>query len=569
MHTDGPRFALDTRAVLQLLAGERFYSSADASLREAVLNAVDACGRAVALDQAPSPIIQVHFDASTLRIAVEDNGDGMSLDDIRALFTTVGASASRLISLPEGRRFEAVGEFGIGVVSYFLACSEFTIHSRKLGHDPVALQFSDQMLDGETPSTHISNSEQHCPPRGTRLTFRCRTPDIYDLLVKRFPHWIRQVEGLNAIDVARAKEMPQGAFEDNVDSVEVPLPGWAERVAIGPPRNIGAWGTLDGHARVQILYRGVFIMDYGLPGPWGVRGTVWVNPKRFKPRLNRESLLSEGLEPAMKELLTAAHPPTLVAAARIVSAWPKHGDELSWNEDRWRTLWTSVPSGDAYAAAQRVWDAVLRSRRLIPIMDAQGERHVSFDELLDASGGVVYVAPQEIPRDNVLLRQAVASLRAKGRTIVRSFQRSRGFMDDAYVGYRGIVDILLARFASSSFTLIGVESIAGDEARQSAALVGLFGEEGVLKLAHLGPSGDAVALVGTQVWINVDSDGGRQVLIAMADSSEPVSSALLAIMKEPRVLGDRYAIARRIFKSAEFPPLITPVRRRAIRRIVG
>lgn len=40
-----PRLTVDIEPVLRLFTGENFYSSADAALREAVLNAIDAIGR--------------------------------------------------------------------------------------------------------------------------------------------------------------------------------------------------------------------------------------------------------------------------------------------------------------------------------------------------------------------------------------------------------------------------------------------------------------------------------------------------------------------------------------------
>ena len=40
-----PKFTIDQESVLKLFTGESFYSSVDASIREAVLNAIDAIGR--------------------------------------------------------------------------------------------------------------------------------------------------------------------------------------------------------------------------------------------------------------------------------------------------------------------------------------------------------------------------------------------------------------------------------------------------------------------------------------------------------------------------------------------
>lgn len=377
------------------------------------------------------------------------------------------------------------------------------------------------------------------------------------------------MENLTARDSATGHQVMQGSYEENVIDVDLPVPDWAERVRLGPPQNIGSWGTLDGQARVQLLYRGVFVMDYACPGPWGVRGTIWVNPKRFKPRLNRESFLADGLDTAMTGLLSTAHPQTLLAAASLVSTWPKHGDELPWNEDRWRTLWLAVPRGAAYAAAAEAWDRVLRSRRVIPLLEAHRERFVSYDELASLSDGLVYAAPPDVQPNNLLLRQAISTLRAQGKAVIRGVPLSRGVMDGASFGYSNLVDLLVQTFASDTLKIVQIASIAEQVATESANVEGLFGADGVVKVVRLGPTGEAVALVGRHVWLNIDSVEGRRVVETVVNSSDPTSALVLAIMKEERVLGDRFQIVRLILASTEFPTVMSPVRRLRLRRVLA
>jgi hypothetical protein len=379
---------------------------------------------------------------------------------------------------------------------------------------------------------------------------------------------MRQVEGLTAIDSVTGAAVLQGSQEENVTNVDVSLPDWAERVRLGPPQNIGSWESMDGCARIQILYRGVFVMDYVLSGPWGVRGTVWVNPKRFKPRLNRESLLAEGLEPPMNALLQSAHPATLLEGARIVGRWPHHGDELSWNEDRWRTLWLAIPRTPPYAAAADEWDRVLRTRRVIPLIEASGDRFISYDELVALGKARVYVAPHNLRREDLLVRQAVATLRVRGEAVIRAVPRAREWMDGVTFGYSSLVALLIHRFASRDLRLEMVASIADAVTRESADVVGLFSSDGVVKVARLGSAGEAVALVGKQVWLNIESANGRGIVEAVAAADEPLAALLLAIMREEHVIGDRYQIAKRLLKATEFPPIMSPVRRIRIRKVL-
>jgi HSP90 family molecular chaperone len=63
-----PLLTVDTARVLALLTGDRFYSSKDAALREAVLNAIDACARRSAAEPAAIPAITVEFDDTEVRV---------------------------------------------------------------------------------------------------------------------------------------------------------------------------------------------------------------------------------------------------------------------------------------------------------------------------------------------------------------------------------------------------------------------------------------------------------------------------------------------------------------------
>lgn len=146
-----PKFTIDTAHVLELFTGDRFYSSKDAALREAVLNAIDACGRRGATaEEGYERSISVVFDRDAATLTIADNGDGMNAGKVGALFAKVGASASRLAGTDEDTQYKAVGEFGIGVVSYFLIADAFQLHSLSADEEAVGVEFSRAMLDGVT-----------------------------------------------------------------------------------------------------------------------------------------------------------------------------------------------------------------------------------------------------------------------------------------------------------------------------------------------------------------------------------------------------------------------------------
>ena len=160
------------------LTGDRFYSSADAALREAILNSIDACGRRTSDAASYHPAITVTFDEVTRTITITDNGDGMNQHDVTELFAKIGASASSVIQEASRRKYEAVGEFGIGVVSYFLVCHRFEIHTRGESGQPIGLVFTNEMFDMEKPAEETVCRQEE---RGTTLLLHIVDQGRFDL----------------------------------------------------------------------------------------------------------------------------------------------------------------------------------------------------------------------------------------------------------------------------------------------------------------------------------------------------------------------------------------------------
>jgi HSP90 family molecular chaperone len=160
-----PSFTLDQEKILNLLTGDRFYSNPSAALREAVLNAIDAVHRRRKTSVDLSPHIAVTFNRDELTVTVADNGIGMSQTDVSALFTKVGASAATA----EAKK-ESVGEFGIGVISYFMAGDTFDLQTCDGATSPIGLSFTREMLAGGDAAEIAPTQES----QGTTVALRMR-----------------------------------------------------------------------------------------------------------------------------------------------------------------------------------------------------------------------------------------------------------------------------------------------------------------------------------------------------------------------------------------------------------
>ena len=183
-----PELSLDQEKILNLLTGERFYSNPSAALREAVLNTIDAVHRQRKATSDVGPEIRVIFSSDDLTLKVVDNGIGMSQTDVSALFTKIGASAAT----NEAKK-DSVGEFGIGVISYFMAGTAFTLQTYDGTTVPIGLSFDRHILSGGA-ATEVPPTQQS---RGTAITIHIKDRDTFDLLLDNFPHWCRDVEGLS------------------------------------------------------------------------------------------------------------------------------------------------------------------------------------------------------------------------------------------------------------------------------------------------------------------------------------------------------------------------------------
>ena len=90
----------------------------------------------------------------------------MSQADVTDLFAKVGASAAT----NEANK-KSVGEFGIGVISYFMAGNLFTLQTYDGTTASIGLSFDRQMLSGGT-ATEVSATKQS---QGTTITIvTCR-----------------------------------------------------------------------------------------------------------------------------------------------------------------------------------------------------------------------------------------------------------------------------------------------------------------------------------------------------------------------------------------------------------
>ena len=178
--TESRPFQADVAKLLHLMV-HSVYSDKSVFLRELIANAADACERlryeAIAepslLGDDAKPHITVALDAENKTLAVEDNGIGMSREEMIEALGTIARSGTKAFlerleaaqKEGEGEGNALIGRFGVGFYSAFMVAERVDVISRRAGTD-AAWQWSS---DGKGAFDVAPVAGVQAAPRGTRV----------------------------------------------------------------------------------------------------------------------------------------------------------------------------------------------------------------------------------------------------------------------------------------------------------------------------------------------------------------------------------------------------------------
>ncbi len=171
-------FEADVARLLHMMV-HSVYSDKDVFLRELISNAADACEKlryeAIAapdlLAQDPSSRIVLSLDEDNRRLVVEDNGIGMSHDEMIEALGTIARSGTRAFmerieASKAGEGAQLIGQFGVGFYSSFMVADRVDVISRRAGSQEAWLWSSDGKGSYSIAPVDLADA----PPRGTRIT---------------------------------------------------------------------------------------------------------------------------------------------------------------------------------------------------------------------------------------------------------------------------------------------------------------------------------------------------------------------------------------------------------------
>jgi molecular chaperone HtpG len=175
--TENRAFEADVAKLLHLMV-HSVYSDRDVFLRELISNAADACERlryeAIAtpalLGDDAKLRITLAIDADQRRLVVEDNGIGMSREEMVEALGTIARSGTKAfmerVEAEQGKEgAQLIGQFGVGFYSAFMVAEHVEVISRRAGTEEATLWSS----DGKGSYAVAPAALAEAPLRGTRI----------------------------------------------------------------------------------------------------------------------------------------------------------------------------------------------------------------------------------------------------------------------------------------------------------------------------------------------------------------------------------------------------------------
>lgn len=214
----GIKYSFDVKNVINAFVGKDLYTNHTAALREAIQNGVDACNYKFASDPKYDRSLTVRV--SDDEIIICDNGQGMDEFIIENYFGRLASSYYAQDSIKT--EFQAIGQFGIGVFSYFLVADYIEIETKAKGKQ--ALKFrTDQDPNGYF---HFFDKYEKAE-EGTNLILHLKEEFkgkiSFDFLEKFIIDVFPFIEfPINLIDNNRNVEILPSSFELNLDADIVP-----------------------------------------------------------------------------------------------------------------------------------------------------------------------------------------------------------------------------------------------------------------------------------------------------------------------------------------------------------
>lgn len=142
---------------LMTVLGNNLYSTPVVVLRELVQNAHDSCMRRTLEEGEFAAKISVKADAQKMQLVIEDNGAGLTEEEIHKYLATVGAGYTRLLRENSGED-ALIGAFGLGFLSAYVVSRRVEVWTTSYQNPTQTRHFSSR--NGQQYTLEVAETEE-------------------------------------------------------------------------------------------------------------------------------------------------------------------------------------------------------------------------------------------------------------------------------------------------------------------------------------------------------------------------------------------------------------------------
>ncbi len=225
-------FQAEVSQVLNLVI-RSLYSNKEIFLRELISNASDAAEKlrfeAISDDglyeEDPNLKIRIHVDEEAGTITIEDNGIGMSRQEVGETIGTIASSGTKKflekMTGDQTQDSQLIGQFGVGFYSAFIVADKVTLITRRAG---LGAEHGVKWVSTGEGSYSIENVDS--PERGTRITLHLREDEKEFVQPYRVRSIINKFSDHIAIPIEMLEQVPPLTDEEKEKGEEQKTPEW-------------------------------------------------------------------------------------------------------------------------------------------------------------------------------------------------------------------------------------------------------------------------------------------------------------------------------------------------------
>ncbi|WP_459199871.1 molecular chaperone HtpG [Pseudomonas tremae] len=219
-------FQTEVKQLLHLMI-HSLYSNKEIFLRELISNASDAVdklrfealSKPELLEGGAELKIRVSFDKDAKTVTLEDNGIGMSREDVITHLGTIAKSGTadfmKNLSGDQKKDSHLIGQFGVGFYSAFIVADQVEVFSRRAGTPPSEGVHWSSKGEGEFEVANVEKAE-----RGTRIVLHLKNGEDEFADSYRLRNIIKKYSDHIALPIELPKEQAPAAEGEETPALE-------------------------------------------------------------------------------------------------------------------------------------------------------------------------------------------------------------------------------------------------------------------------------------------------------------------------------------------------------------